>query len=77
MNEERIQVNINITADDAAAVFDRLLSDDLEKRLKRPYAPVLPDPLDALKRASAQELEQAIAEYFAGLKERILKNVID
>lgn len=76
-NEIRAQLNDCKTADDAAAVFDRLLSDDLEKRLKRPYAPVLPDPLDALKRASAQELEQAIAEYFAGLKERILKNVID
>lgn len=76
-NQIRAQLNECKSADDAAAVFDRLLSDDLEKRLKRPYAPVLPDPLDALKRASAQELEQAIAEYFAGLKERILKNVID
>jgi len=76
-NQIRAQLNECKSADEAAAVFDRLLSDDLEKRLKRPYAPVLPDPLDALKRASAQELEQAIAEYFAGLKERILKNVID
>ncbi len=78
-NEIRAQLNECKTADDAAAVFDRLLneSEELEKRLKRPYAPVLPDPLDALKRASARELEQAIAEYFSGLKERILKNVVD
>lgn len=76
-NEIREQLNECKTADEAAAVFDRILNEELEKRLKRPYVSVLPDPLDALKRASARELEQAIIEYFAGLKERIIGHVID
>ncbi|OYT69079.1 MAG: hypothetical protein CFK49_12575 [Armatimonadetes bacterium JP3_11] len=77
-NEIRSQLNRCATADDAAAVFDRLLSEEeLEKRLNRPYAPVLPDPLDALKRASEKELEQAIKDYFAGLRERIIANAAE
>jgi len=63
------------TADEAADLFDALLMD--EGKMQKAITQIVEDPLTHVKRGAEMEMEQALTQYFAELKQRVLQSAIE
>lgn len=59
---------------DVEMIFNNLL---VEPKLQKTITQIVEDPLTHVKRGAENELSQTLAEYFDGLKQRVLQNAID
>jgi hypothetical protein len=73
-NQIRAELNKCASADDVAALFDPLLDD---AALQKQMIEIINDPLSPLKGTAERELQTAITEYFAELKQRVVQSAID
>lgn len=63
------------SADEVADLFDALLSDEI--KMQKTITQIVEDPLTHVKRGAEIEMEQALTQYFAELKQRVLQSAID
>lgn len=63
------------TADEAAALFNMLMLD--ENKMQKAITQIVEDPLTHVKRGAEKEMEQALTQYFAELKQRVLQSAIE